>query len=559
MNVQNVSSSIISPHISDTTVDIKQWQKAVDQKSISEIRKIIPFISQKELLQQDDDGNTVLHRFAIEGDYECIQALEPRFTEEMLNVENNDGESPLWSSLYSENEKVFAFLLQHTRPYQLRHRDKNGDTLVHHIARSGCLGVMEALAPQCEEELLGIENNQGEIALFSALLGVREDVFSLLLKHTSKQQLHHQDQRGDTLVHHLVRAGDFKILQLLPLECIHTLLEMKNKQGDIALTYAIKSGKDEAISTFLFTHMHEKIQQNCVVECLLEAISKRSKGLTELFCKHVPSDTINEQFIVQTIEQGIDFSSLKVLLEKNHSLSISSQLVKLAVYSQMADLDLLFAYIDPSVRKEVVEDTLFMNHCYKNKMLAVLQERDSDFNDKTTSIVSVKEKVSLNSVKQCLHGWSKEENLAFNLLRHLQYIDEEKTESCRRRKLYVAKDIGNNIRGVMAATIVEAEKDIYIDYLIADPFTRNKGIGSSLLRKGGQKAKKLSSSLFPKNEKNLQKNQEQVVSISLRATITSYEFYEKFHFTCVEKKRYRITTADALQKLCDREVPHVFD
>lgn len=145
----------------------------------------------------DNDGNTALHYAAISGDRELAERLlalkqmvsdspnEPNATSavkssRLLNMTNKNEDTPLALALSSEQEAVFAFLLESGAKTDIE--SHNGDTLLHRAAKTGQLNIVKKLLPASIEgaESVKAEPVRNILGETPMMLAAQEDKFDVV-------------------------------------------------------------------------------------------------------------------------------------------------------------------------------------------------------------------------------------------------------------------------------------------------------------------------------------------------------------------------------------------
>ena len=228
---------------------------------------------------RDDDGNTLLHLAAWEGNLEAVKFLFPKVD---INAKNNNGNTPLhFAASIPNNSQVITELAKElAKTGEIDIMSNNGFTALHYAAGTGQTKNVEALLKFQTE--YNISDNDGRTALhIAAKEGKTEAVEALLKKGASSEladthdkytALHLAAMNGhNNAVVKLIKFGavinatdnrGIAAIHMAALcdrpEVVVTLIKsgvnvdsQNGKYGDTALHMSVKKGNIEAIRALM--------------------------------------------------------------------------------------------------------------------------------------------------------------------------------------------------------------------------------------------------------------------------------------------------------------------
>lgn len=149
----------------------------------------------------DINGNTLLHKACIEGAKEKIRLLlELGANREALN---NEGRTPkqcldFGNDLFHE----ICLILDTTEYYDLKEKDKKGNTLLHKACVEGNVNKIKLLLERGADTIA--KNNRGEVPLHCLPSNLEAKSYTEIIKifvKTNGFDINKQDQEGNTLLH----------------------------------------------------------------------------------------------------------------------------------------------------------------------------------------------------------------------------------------------------------------------------------------------------------------------------------------------------------------------
>lgn len=198
-----------------------------------------------------EDNVVQLHRAAVEGHLREVETLlsgENEDEQVLAKGLNHALEYPLYSalalsgvhepSLIEDKKAIFTRLLALT-PDVLAHQNRQGETVLHRMAKNGFEGLLpQVLSSEANESLLFIKNTSGQCPIHTAVLNGRIQVAQALLKHDQVSSL--LDDEGHLPLHLAASVGSFEMVKLC-LKAYPEGLEVKDEREKTPLDLALAS------------------------------------------------------------------------------------------------------------------------------------------------------------------------------------------------------------------------------------------------------------------------------------------------------------------------------
>lgn len=187
----------------------------------------------------------------------------------MINVQNNQGMTPLWLGAIAGHLNVVALLCEEGADLHLL--TKGGCTPLYSACFHGHLGVVKYLLKHGAEVDLHTTNNRGATPLFSACAGGQIEVVKYLLEQRAEVDAHIKDIKGATPLFIACYHGHLEVVKYLINHVIEVGIQTTENDGWTPLHAACLNGHLEVV----------KYLSKCVKEVGIN--TKNNKGATPFF------------------------------------------------------------------------------------------------------------------------------------------------------------------------------------------------------------------------------------------------------------------------------------
>ncbi|KAH7516281.1 ankyrin repeat-containing protein At2g01680 [Ziziphus jujuba] len=181
------------------------------------------------------------------GDLEKLQQVADKLTQDesgdgsslsdLMAVQNDDGETPLYVAAKDNLEDVFGYLLRFCNTQTMKIRSKSDMDVFHVAAKRGHLGIVNRLLGDWPE-LCRLCDSTNTSPLYSAAAQDHLEVVNAILDADVSSMMIVR-KNGKTALHNAVRYGQIDIVKAL-IERDPGIVCIKDKKGQTALHMAVK-------------------------------------------------------------------------------------------------------------------------------------------------------------------------------------------------------------------------------------------------------------------------------------------------------------------------------
>jgi ankyrin repeat protein len=193
---------------------------------------------------RDEDGNTLLHSVAYEGDLNLAQRLLDEF-HMAVDVTNNRGETPLMTAAYSGQTGIMRLLLDHGADADALQED--GAAALFYAIEQGGVAAARLLVTEGHANI-NVRVRNGISPLFAAATNGHSMIVALLLANHAEVDI--KERRGFTPLHGASHTGNVAIARMLITDG-HANVNVKGYNGFTPLHIAAQRGHPEIVELLL--------------------------------------------------------------------------------------------------------------------------------------------------------------------------------------------------------------------------------------------------------------------------------------------------------------------
>ncbi|KAI5382801.1 hypothetical protein KIW84_070278 [Lathyrus oleraceus] len=189
-----------------------------------------------EQLKREDDDNS---------NNGSSSSSSPMSVSDVMSLQNDHGETPLYIAAERNLKQVFDFLLQLCHFEILKIRSKSDMNAFHVAAKRGHLDIVKEILSSWPE----VFRKNGKTALHNAVrYGVDRIVKALIARDTGIVCI--KDKKGQTALHMAVKGQSTSVVEEI-LQADPTILNERDKKGNTALHMATRKGRSQIVSLLL--------------------------------------------------------------------------------------------------------------------------------------------------------------------------------------------------------------------------------------------------------------------------------------------------------------------
>ena len=207
-----------------------------------------------DVMDMDNDGETILYNACKEGKLESVQYLVENYPD-LLKIKNKIGQSPFVVSGVSGSKELVKYLI--SRGCDVMDKDNHERNILHITCNNGNLELAQYLAGSFPNMLTNRDKWGLSSYLFSGFSGSVELVKYLISRGCDVID---KDNNGETVLHNACKKRNFELVQYL-VESYPDMLTIRNKEGQSPFHVAESSRSDELVN-YLISRGCDEMDKN---------------------------------------------------------------------------------------------------------------------------------------------------------------------------------------------------------------------------------------------------------------------------------------------------------
>ena len=268
---------------------------------------------------RDNEGRTILHYACVGGKVTLVKHLLENYPD-LLKINDNFGRTPLHDAGWSDSVELVGYLV--CQYFDVRVRDNEGSTILHHACKGGKLTLVKHLVENYPA-LLTIRDAMGKTPLHHA--GCSESVELVDYLVSKHCDVLYKDNEGKNILHHLCYKSNMVLVKHL-VENYHspTLLTIKDNRGMTSLLYAGCSGNTDLVDYLIGKgcEILDKEQKGSTILHIASYQGKRNlvKHLVENYPVLLPLRDFNEWTPLHVAAMSGSVDVVEYILSQTHDI-----------------------------------------------------------------------------------------------------------------------------------------------------------------------------------------------------------------------------------------------
>ena len=234
-----------------------------------------------DLIDKDNNGETVLHKACSEGKMELVQYLVEDYPD-MLTIRDKKGQSPFLVTGFSGSVELVKYLI--SQGCDVMDKDDDGQTVLHYACNTGQLELAQYL-PDNYPDMLTIRDKLGQSPfLHSGFSGSVELVKYLIFRGSD---VYDKDNDGWTILHEACKEGKLELVQYL-VENYPDMLTIRDKSGQSPFLVTGTSGSVELVEYLISRGLDVFDNDNNGRTILHYANQNKKKELKQFLVRNYP-------------------------------------------------------------------------------------------------------------------------------------------------------------------------------------------------------------------------------------------------------------------------------